>query len=422
MTAGTLALTGRMVGRLTGPRLRAGSSTRQPSLAWCTNRSDLPTSTKPISATLIHCVTRVSFWTGGQAIKNPRFGWVNWLLTADGAETNGTLTPYTLTRHSIEWSGQPKLTNDDNQVVAVGDTYEGAPFDVTIPANTQYWVTAQFVLQASGVRPVQYYFEATRGEGAHYTANLTLANNQFTGAFTTNSTLNGIGPAYGYGEAVGGAVPSIAIIGDSIGSFGTGDNALGDSVGGARSGGDAAFNRGYLRRAVHGLLGYPILGLGCAGHTVDTGYGSSFSKRAAILAKASTHIISQLGQNNVGDGEATLKTKVDAMLADYETLGLPIVQCGLCPQSTSTDGWSTLENQTARNVTLRDNMTSYYQAKVGSQLLAVLTPFAFLSPSAGGDYGKWALVGGAAATGDGINPNHLAAAAAATGVAAQITF
>lgn len=402
------------------PRRRGAG--QQPALAWATNRNDLPTSTTAVSATLIYCVTRVSFWTGAQAIKNPRFGFVNWLLAPDGAETVGTLTPYTLTRHSIEWAGQTKLIKDDNRIVAPGETYEGSAFDVTIPANTQYWVTSQKAFQASGVRPVQYYFEATRGEGATYTATLATANSQFTGTFTTNSTQNGTGPAYGFGEVVGAAVPSLAIIGDSIGSYGTNDNALGDTVSGARLGGDARFNRGYLRRAFHGLRGYPVLGLGRAGHTVDTGYGANFIRRAAILAKASTHIISQLGQNNVGDGEATLKTKVDAMLAYYATLGLPIVQCGLCPQSTSTDAWATLANQIAGNTALRDNMTAYYQAKVGSGLLAVLTPFQFLSPAPGPDYGKWALVGGAAATIDGIHPVAASYTALATAMAAQSPF
>lgn len=404
-----------------GFRLRP-NRTAPPRLAWATNRSDLPISTAAVSATLIYAISRVSFWTGARPIKNPRFGWVNWFLEAtQGAESTTGLTPFTLQKTSLHWAGQSALVNSDNALLNAGDTFDGAAFNCTIPANTQFWVTTVATLQASGTRPVQYYFHSSRGEGATYASTQGAVDNQFTGTLTLNDTQNGIGPAYGYGEVVGAAIPSVTITGDSIGSYGLNDNAGADAVGGARTGGDSAFNRGYLRRAIHGLKGYPVLGLGRSGAKIEGGYGAGFARRQAILTKASTHVISQLGQNNVSDGEATLKTKIDALLAAYAAFSLPLVQCGLCPASTSTDAFATLANQTPASVALRDNMAAYYQAKVGSTLHSVLTPMDFLSP-VGGDHGKWSPIASVAATADGIHPNANAAAAAATGIAAQITF
>jgi len=393
-----------------------------PQSIWAMNRAEIPNSTTSVSATLIYCVFRLSFFTPNRDIQNPIFGWTNWYLEAtQGAEATGSLTPFTILSHGVEWSGQSKISVSPNQALAAGDTVDLTAFSCTLPANTQIWYSAVVSFQASGTRPLNYYLDSTRGEGATYTSSLTTANNQFNGTITQNSTQNICGPAYCYGTNTGSTIPSVVVIGDSI-SMGLNDNINGDSAGGARNGGDSKFNRGYIRRAIHGIKGYPVLCLGRQAAKIDGNYGANFAKRKVIAAKASSVILSQSGQNNIADGEATIESKLGSAWSDYATLSLPIWQAGLCPGSTSTDSWATLANQTIGSITLRDNLTTYYQGLVGSTLSGVLTPMDSLSPTPpSADHGKWSLVSSSAATIDGIHPSANSAAVAATSVASQFT-
>jgi len=388
-----------------------GKGAGAPQLAWCFSRNDLPTNEQTVSSTRF-CCSRLAGWTGARAIKNPRFGWVNWYLTsATGAETVGALSPYTVHRIALHWTGQDPIIQTVTATLAAGDTWECDPFPCTIPANTQYWITEVDEYTAAGKRPFQYYYASAKGEGGNYYTSKASADALFDGTFTTNNTQFGVGPAYGYGEQVGGSpLPSVAISGDSIGSYGLYDDALTDGVNGGRTGGDAYSNRGYLRRLLHGLNGYGVIGLGRSNAKAANGYGSDFARRKVILQKASTHLISQLGHNDsLPSGEAAWQATITAMLAEYATYGVPVWHATLLP--TSTGSWADAASQTATNATLREAQRAFLTAKVGGVLAGVIDSWAVTSLS-GADLGKWRSDGGAW-TPDGIHPRAIGAAAIA---------
>jgi hypothetical protein len=377
---------------------------------WITNRSNLPGSSALMSVT--YQVSRVAFVSPNRPIKNPRFGFVNWYLSPSGGAEDFTNLGSVKIRHSIEFAGQTKIENSDGEVtLAAGQTYEGSAFNLTIPANTEYWIVTMTTYTAGAQhRPIQYYPTSTRGEGVVYTSTQSTALTNFTGTFTTSSTSNAYGPAYGYGEVVGEYLPSFALSTDSIGT-GTQDNVGADDASGLRTGGDSKYNIGYLRRGLHGINGYGVLNLGRAGATLESSVGANFARRKAIISKATTHIISQLGQNNVSLGEANVKAGLDAVWAELDDFGLPIIQMDLCPFSTGT--WTSYagQNPGTGTLTLRANLRDYNQSKVGSVLYKVYKPYDTLSPAFGDpNYGLWVgetAVGGVGQhTDDGTHPNY----------------
>lgn len=146
-----------------------------------------------------------------------------------------------------------------------------------------------------------------------------------TGALTS-STEQGYGPAAIVGVPVNDDAVAFALIGDSIVANGSGD--------------------GWPVRAVQNNYGYTILSRPSS--TVDSMEVSSGNVYRLRLAKYCTHAIVNYGTNDF-NGTSTLATMVDHfqdLWTLLQGLGITIYHSTTMPRTTSTDSWSSIENQT----------------------------------------------------------------------------
>jgi hypothetical protein len=397
-------------------------------LIWASNRGEQPTSLAP--ASVAYCVSKIRFKTGNEPVAAPRCVFVGYWLkdsgTSDyGAESTTGFAAYTVRGHGIEWAGQAYTKSaDGSQVISAGTFHVASPFEeLTIPANTFYWVTTFLEYTVGQNRPLTYYPHTTNSEGVTYTSTLSVAQAAFDNAAPANgNTTNAHGPSFIFGRPVNGPVPSIALITDSIGT-GFNDDEFVDGVSGRRLGGDASGNRGYVRRAFHGIQGYAIANFGRAGAMIGGSYGAGAALRRQIMDLATSHIVVQVGENDIALGTSGMQTALAALYADWDTLGFPMYHLGLSPLSTGT--YTTLAGQTAQSVALRDTMFDWEEDQVIAGVLAgAWDPRTVLSPQPASNprYGVWiadSVYGtGVAHVSDGKHQNHLGAKVGADGLAA----
>lgn len=392
-----------------------------PGMLWASNRGEQPTSLS--NASVAYCVSKIRFKTGASAVVDPRCIFVGyWLKDSSpdyGAESTTGFAAYTVRGHGISWAGQSYTTNaDGSTVVPVGGYYEATPFTgLTIPANTVYWVTTFLEYTVGQNRPLTYYPHSTNGEGVTYTSTLSVAQTAFTTETPANGdTTNAHGPSFIYGKAVSGRPSSVAILGTSI-ATGFNDDEFNDGVTGRRLGGDSASNRGYVRRALHGLQGIAIANFGRPGTQYGGASGASATIRKEIMRKATNKIITELGENDLALGATAMQTAQAAHYADWASLGCPLYHLGLSPRSSGT--FTTLAGQTALDTIIRGSMWTWAQARVADGTLAgAWDPRTVL-----GDNGRWIVdstYGTAAAhTADGRHQSYLGAKVGADGLAAS---
>jgi hypothetical protein len=389
---------------------------------WASNRGEQPTSIA--NASLSYCVSKIRFKTGSEPVADPRCIFVGYWLkdsgTSDyGAESTTGFAAYTVRGHGISWSGQAYTKNvDGSTVVPVGSFYEASPFSgMTIPADTEYWITTFFEYTVGQNRPITYFPHSTNSEGVTYTSTLATAQTAFDNASPANGdTTNAHGPSFIYGKSTNGRVTSVAILGTSI-ATGFNDDEFSDGVTGRRLGGDAASNRGYVRRALHGLQGQAIANFGRPGTMYGGITGNAAAIRRTILAKATTAIITELGENDLALGLSAMQTAHAAHYADWGTLGRPLYHLGLSPRSSGT--FTTLAGQTALDTTIRDGLWTWAEARVADGTIAgAWDPRTVL-----GNAGRWivdsAYGTGAAHTADGRHQSYLGAKVGADGLAAS---
>lgn len=122
---------------------------------------------------------------------------------------------------------------------------------------------------------------------------------------------------------------------------------------------------------------------------------TSRRRRAGLLSHA-THVLSTLGVNNLsGAWPSPVQTQLHNLWAYFTALGLPIVQTTLTPQTTSTDAWATIENQTlldAGREATRQSFNAYIRSSP-PLISGYLDIASFVESSL--NSGKFAVAGGA---------------------------
>lgn len=227
------------------------------------------------------------------------------------------------------------------------------PFDAV--AGTQFFVRINMQTAGSSLMmPVGFSPQGGTGPGGlnngeGVSTQAAIVNGTISTATVGTQTYPGPVAILGY---VDGAVPTAAILGDSI-MAGVGDEGYGRNDG------------GYLVRALSGQTGIkyvfpttplvPFIRLARSGETLASfltnASGSAFgaqtfsSVRSAIADLAST-ILFEYGTNDLGGTLATIKANYVQAANSFLRRGKNFVGCTLLPKTTSTDGWMTATNQT----------------------------------------------------------------------------
>lgn len=216
---------------------------------------------------------------------------------------------------------------------------------------------------------------------------------------------------------------------------------VGDSI----LAGTGDFQNGWMQRWLDG--DYAFTRVAYPGEGIGTGWSANQGlhryRRVALLEQAGvSHVIAAHVVNDLGTAYATLQAALVLYWKQLSRFG-PVYATTCTPQTTSTDSWATLNNQTiadgARetkrldyNAWLRDGapLTAGVAVAVGTvdairagetgHPLAGYIELADQVESAR-DSGKWRVDGGAN-TDDGTHPNSLCAAAIASGLSAPSTY
>jgi len=157
--------------------------------------------------------------------------------------------------------------------------------------------------------------------------------------------------------------PSIAIFGDSI-IAGSGDTTVTD--------------RGWARIAIGST--YPHLTLCKSSEKFENFMGASRQRRG-VIASGCTHAVCHYGANDLSTALATLKTNALDVWKSLADRGIKVFQATLIPNTTSTDTWQTVANQTvtaneanrlAINAWFRDASASGAIAQSGGDLSGII--------------------------------------------------
>lgn len=355
----------------------------------------------------------------------------NW-YNASGTETVGpqditiaaAIEPATTKIVQLSFNGQRQV------VIKPGCTVFSDPAGVTLAKGQLFWTRTYVSIAVAATRfPTGGYTTAgANGEGHSYAVggtDLTAAGS----ATPTTTTARVFGPAAILGLPATPGASVLGIVGDSI-AAGSGDSGT-------------WLDGGWVVRALN--LGYAYQNIGLPSQTVDGWYaqeGLNKSLQQALLERVGpTHILCELGVNGISAGFATwsshlLGTGTKGAWGSLAAFGVPIYQTTITPQTTSSDAWATVNNQTvasagnetarlAANAWLRDGAPITASPAAGGTVAAVgasgvlragqtghplagIIEVADLAESAR-DSGKWK----AGYTGDGTHPNATGAAALA---------
>lgn len=259
-----------------------------------------------------------------------RLVYSNFMLDANGeSDTGNDIT----IKASIEYGGliYPVFFNGRRSaVVENGAQIVSDPVGVSIRPGAGFYTRTNVSVSQLGQKwPCGPQMVPAEGEG--YTSGSDTTD--VTGNMTANNAQS-FGPTAILGY-VQGSLPTVAIIGSSS-AAGQGDSATGDGN----------LNVGYLSR----FLGLEV------GHVRTARSGDTLAlwltrnrRRMQYLATVNpTHIIQQLGGNDLRDG-ATLQQMKDRLTEIWDildSLGAKIIQSTYSPICTSTDQFKTLAGQT----------------------------------------------------------------------------
>lgn len=225
----------------------------------------------------------------------------------------------------VVWSGGNVCTIADGADGALSD-----PIALAIPRGAKFWVRSFHQCTAGAlILALTGAGASVDGTGAEWsTTPGALASKVMGGTIATSGTgsLTLSIPPY----AIVGMTNriSVGIVGDSI-AAGVYDKP------------EIANDTGIIARKIGPVFAYMKLCM--SGEALSNFIGVNGAKRRARLQYCS-HIISNHGRNGLGAGAA-------AVAADHTTLAdmfptKPLFNCTILPGTTSTDVWTTLENQT----------------------------------------------------------------------------
>lgn len=196
--------------------------------------------------------------------------------------------------------------------------------------------------------------------------------------------------------------PSVAMLGDSnlVGR----DDFVPDAFG----------NFGHIAKALYtsgpGGASVPVMNLAQSGENLATWITGKASVRNSLL-KYVSHVVTNYGRNDIHGGQtpATVQGWLTTLWATLRARGLRVIEQTFPPWTTSTDGWTTVENQSYvvnfQPGGPRDQMNAFKLNAFASGLIdGIIDINAVLADS--GDSSKWAVgTGGVALTADGQHAN-----------------
>ncbi len=202
-----------------------------------------------------------------------------------------------------------------------------------------------------------------------------------------------------------GSVPSILIIGDSI-SIGVGDGGYS---------GNSGTGNGLFYRSLAPQFSFYDWGIG--GMYLSTQASATFPDAASYC----NYAISELGVNDIyghGDSLATLQGHYITLWTRLRNMGVAVYQTTITPETSSTDGWTTLTNQTISGSEPTREALNAWIRTVPYPLSGYFEVADKVEPYR--NSGLWNPINGAAPTNDGIHPNANAAALQAQGIISNV--
>jgi hypothetical protein len=185
--------------------------------------------------------------------------------------------------------------------------------------------------------------------------------------------------------APGTSAKSTLVVGDSI-AAGLGDSA---SMAGWNVSNSGLSGGGYISRGLHGLAGF--VNVAVSGDRAYVFAANTGHFRRLMLGSSFSNMICEYGRNDLSDGR-TLAQIQASQLAIWRmgvARGMRVFQTTITPRTTSTDGWCTVQNQTADTTAIeavRTGLNDWLRAGaplVGGNPAAVGTAGAVLAGQAG---------------------------------------
>jgi lysophospholipase L1-like esterase len=209
------------------------------------------------------------------------------------------------------------------------------PICATLTVNSELWVnTLVAPVGGTGVYPVGGSISGSGGTISEWRIPATTTDYTVSAPSGTNSQ----GPGYAPLAIIGRCVtdqPVWAIIGDSIPS-GTGDSAY-------MSWGTG--ENGWARRSLNNIIPYVFIS---RGSTLARDWPNRGSRYSAQLLNRCTHALVTFGTNDLTNSRTLAQIQADltAIWQAQVDRGIKVYQATILPNTTSTDSWATLANQT----------------------------------------------------------------------------
>lgn len=361
-----------------------------------TNRAHIPNVTET-SGSNRNIVFRTTYWVSKRsAMTAVQLIYSNSYLDATGehdgkavifitsaVEYNGVTTPVT-------FSGAREVQ------IAVGGLATSDLITFSVPANTQFFVRHNVrTANASEKHALGYTTRTDWGEG--WSLSTPAAQVDTTGVLVGNGSLAMFPCAAVLGASNESNPPRVIIIGSSS-AFGQGEDFATIPMPG---------DRGYLSRLISNNYGQSVLV--CPSNTLQQWITTSTRRMALINAIRPTHIINQLGTNDViaGVASATVNSQLQTMWTQLAGTGAKVIQTTFTPTSTGT--FTTVVGQTPTQQTIRNAVNAFIRT-IPSPLSGILDACAVVESSPGS--GVWRVDGGAWTT-DGTHTTRHAEVAAA---------
>lgn len=249
------------------------------------------------------------------------------------AETVGTDT--ITVRAAIEYNGAsyPFFFGGKRDVtIEPGGTATTEPLGLELPANATLFVRTYVSVTSGGKWPIGRFTRNALGEGTNGSngADTTLS----TGSIVAGSDQTIFAPCAVFGRSESASAATVLILGDSI-AAGSGETSGGDSEG----------RLGFLERALANNLAWIS-----STRSSDTFaiFNALHVRRLAHGPQYCSSAIVELGRNdlNADANLASLQSLAQTSWYALSRRGLAVYQTTLTPQTTSTDSWATVGNQT----------------------------------------------------------------------------
>lgn len=221
-------------------------------------------------------------------------------------------------------------------VIQPGAIAESDPSGIDIPEGTQFYIMTFVTVSSTGQKwGLNSLFIRGGNYGEGYETSASPTDKTGTGGLTMASNTIGYGPLQVLSRNTN-ANPYVAIIGDSI-SDGTGDTSTIEGVDG--------YERGWV---VRGLIpDFPLQVLSQPGGQASQFNYSSMGRRMSIIGDAEVAIVAY-GANDLNANKAFAQLQASLQyIYDYcAARGMRVFGATITPKTTSTDGFTTVANQT----------------------------------------------------------------------------